>query len=813
MVHLEQAVNVSRIRMKYGIKLDKCFREEFTKLESDTKTMHVLTAMIQEFYENNVSSSKIGGRSSNYKFYSKSAQAMKVFRAIEIYSAKVKKADKKRTEYQLKLETQREHFGMFHKVECPFCINDFFYFLKEYFKLASWTNKLPNPLVLKFYLSNFIQLTFNILYNKDKFFVFTVLDNIEEKIVLGDLNSKLNYSFNLIRSLSHELYTPIHHIIGGTDVLLELCNKFQIHLNDKQAEAEMAAIKEEATLLSHVGYGVGLFVQNTLDFSRSIDKTLKVSSEPMNVKKVVSDLLRTLSIKAKRKKLSIKLACADDLEISSDKDKIAGLLWIFIDNSIKYTYTGGVIVKVKPGRNEEFIRFEILDTGMGIDEDNLKKLATILENPFSDVVPAKAAGIGIGFRMAQVLLLYLSGGDICIDIKSKKGQGTTICFEVLRVATDLDENYIQTIHQTITRFEETEPNQEEKDFDIDRVVLMMAQGIAKMDAFADILGKSPIKEFNAPPSPQPVEISYYNRTKLKEDSLFPITDTLLNVSSGHYIPYTAQSPKLLFNVKQKQSEWVNIDDKFKLNSNINRPQASSLQIYSVPLTNESFGQKSSQIKEASAANKNMTSIVEGSPPIRPSKLKRLVTANISAKTTSPQNAQRTKVTIQSRPQRIESPKAQDQKKKAAQESPRYQATFLCQEDETEKIALVVDDDVLNAEVMQDYLERLGFVVETAYDGEIALEHCMKFLVYNKPVSVIFMDYSMPVMEGHVCTKKLRESRFDPVLKNTKIIGLTAHKDPEVKRICLEAGMDSVEYKPFTFLQTKEILNRYSLLDK
>jgi CheY-like chemotaxis protein len=125
--------------------------------------------------------------------------------------------------------------------------------------------------------------------------------------------------------------------------------------------------------------------------------------------------------------------------------------------------------------------------------------------------------------------------------------------------------------------------------------------------------------------------------------------------------------------------------------------------------------------------------------------------------------------------------------------------------------LVVDDEVLNTELLQTMLVEWGFEVFTAYDGENAIEQCLSFLTFNKKVDIIFMDYSMPLMNGDVCTQKLRSSKFDPILKDTPIVGLTAHRDDKIANNCLSAGMTMIEYKPISFIKIQNILEKYHLL--
>lgn len=253
--------------------------------------------------------------------------------------------------------------------------------------------------------------------------MYCVLENIEEKIIMGELNNKLNYSYLLICSLSHELFTPINHLVGHAESLCRYMDK---------TPSVPANVKEEATLLSSSSNLMIYLVQNILDFARYINKSLNVSIEPVNIKAEILAFMDLFAVKVKRKNIRLKVEIDESLEIETDREKMLGLLLVFVENSLRYTSTGGIDVVVKKGSSPRFVRFEIHDTGVGIGEDDLDKLANILRNPFENIQTNGAAGIGIGIRIAQVLLLQLSGGEMAIKIKSIKGAGTVIKYDILR---------------------------------------------------------------------------------------------------------------------------------------------------------------------------------------------------------------------------------------------------------------------------------------------------------------------------------------------------------------------------------------------
>ncbi len=102
--------------------------------------------------------------------------------------------------------------------------------------------------------------------------------------------------------------------------------------------------------------------------------------------------------------------------------------------------------------------------------------------------------------------------------------------------------------------------------------------------------------------------------------------------------------------------------------------------------------------------------------------------------------------------------------------------------------LVAEDDALNREVLQELLEQLGLVVETARDGALALA-----LAGQHPFDMILMDIRMPNMDGLQATRQIR---LLPQCRQTPIIALTANAFAEDRALCLDAGMDDFIGKPF-----------------
>jgi CheY-like chemotaxis protein len=114
----------------------------------------------------------------------------------------------------------------------------------------------------------------------------------------------------------------------------------------------------------------------------------------------------------------------------------------------------------------------------------------------------------------------------------------------------------------------------------------------------------------------------------------------------------------------------------------------------------------------------------------------------------------------------------------------------------------VEDSPVNLEVAVAILESMGCVVETAVNGQHALDRHA-----SGEYSLIFMDCQMPEMDGFEATTEIRgrEALFG---RRTPIIALTASVVEDGRRRCLAVGMDDYLAKPFTLEQMKAMLTTW-----
>lgn len=117
-----------------------------------------------------------------------------------------------------------------------------------------------------------------------------------------------------------------------------------------------------------------------------------------------------------------------------------------------------------------------------------------------------------------------------------------------------------------------------------------------------------------------------------------------------------------------------------------------------------------------------------------------------------------------------------------------------------KRVLLVEDNAVNREMLRRRLQRRGYEVLEAEDGQGAIDRALKELP-----EVILMDMSLPILDGWQATGRLKS---DPATRSIPVIGLTAHAMKEDREKALEAGCDDFATKPIDFDNLVAMIERH-----
>jgi CheY-like chemotaxis protein len=101
--------------------------------------------------------------------------------------------------------------------------------------------------------------------------------------------------------------------------------------------------------------------------------------------------------------------------------------------------------------------------------------------------------------------------------------------------------------------------------------------------------------------------------------------------------------------------------------------------------------------------------------------------------------------------------------------------------------LLVEDNEMNRDMLSRRLQRRGYVVVQALDGETGVESA-----HIETPDLVLMDMSLPILDGWEATRRLKA---DPETKGIPVIALTAHAMSSDRDKALEAGCDDYDTKP------------------
>ena len=219
--------------------------------------------------------------------------------------------------------------------------------------------------------------------------------------------------------MSHEIRTPLNAILGMGAIAMQ-------NLND--TEKVESCLKKLTLSSKHLL----ALINDVLDMSKIESGKVELRSEPFDLRAFLESLSSLYYIQAREKNLEYKTVLAGEVDeaLVGDSLRLNQILTNLLSNALKFTPAGGSIElrvsQKKQSPSAVRLRFEVIDTGCGIDEQNYEKIFESFEQENSSVTN-KYGGTGLGLSIVK-RFSELMGGSV--SVSSKLGEGSAFTVEL-----------------------------------------------------------------------------------------------------------------------------------------------------------------------------------------------------------------------------------------------------------------------------------------------------------------------------------------------------------------------------------------------